>query len=335
MTYPTICFISGDGIGKEVIPASAQMLAALHLPYRVVWAQAGWETFQKTGSALPEETLALVKSSVATLFGATSSPTTGAVKGYHSPILEFRNQLGLYANLRPVQSMPVPASRPNIDMLIVRENMECLYIREERMRDADTAEAIRRITRAGSTRIGKLAAELASKRRGKLTIAHKTNVLNLTDGLFRQAVRTAALAAVPDLQVEERLVDALAHDMVLKPQQFDVIVAPNLYGDILSDLASALVGGLGIAPSANVGDGVGVYEPVHGSAPDIEGQGIANPTAAFLTLALLLNDLGHHAEAHHLQQAIRQCLQNGQNTRDLGGSLSTEQFTQAVLQQLA
>lgn len=333
MSIQQLCFIPGDGIGKEVVPAAAEIVQALQVPYEIVWAQAGWECFQACGNAMPAETLASVRASVATLFGATSSPTTGAVKGYRSPILEFRNQLGLYANLRPVKSLPVPASRANIDMLIVRENMECLYIREERMVDADTAEATRRISRAGSHRIGLRAAQLAAQRRGRLTIAHKANVLSVTDGLFRQAVRAAA-ESVPGVQIEERLVDALAHDLVLKPEIFDVIVAPNLYGDILSDLASALVGGLGIAPSANVGASVGVYEPVHGSAPDIAGQDLANPTAAFQTLVMLLRDIGQSAAAQRLQNSLMATLQAGDTTRDLGGKLGTRAFTQAVIQRL-
>jgi homoisocitrate dehydrogenase len=329
----TLCLLPGDGIGQEVVPAAAQVLTALKLPIATATYPVGWECFQQTGSALPDETLRAIQTHRYALFGATSSPTGGA-PGYRSPILTLRKQLDLYANLRPIQSLPIAASRPNIDLLLVRENTECLYVRRERWLDADTVVAERLITRQASTRIGTLAAQLASQRKGRLTICHKANVLTQSDGLFRSAVWSAAQAAAPGIEIEERIVDALAHDLVLRPERFDVIVAPNLYGDILSDLASALVGGLGIAPSVNRGSIQAVYEPVHGSAPDIAGQGLANPTAALLSLALFLQDVGYASAAAQVRHAINVTLKAGVYTRDLGGTASTEHFMAAILAQL-
>ena len=329
----TICLLPGDGIGGEVIPAAAEILAALDLGLSTETQPVGWECFQETGSALPESTLAAVNRCRVALFGATSSPSGGA-PGYRSPILDLRQQLNLYANLRPAQSLPVAASRANIDILIVRENTEGLYIRRERWQDADTAIAERSITRTACGRIARVAVRRAQQRRGLLTIAHKANVLTLSDGLFREVVRETAASHAPEITIEERLVDALAHDLVRTPERFDVIVAPNLYGDILSDLASALVGGLGVAPSANIGENHAVYEPVHGSAPDIAGKGIANPTAALLSLGMALSDLGHGTAVQQLRGALTATLAAGICTPDLGGTATTTEMLAALRERL-
>ena len=323
-----ICLIPGDGIGQEVIPAAAEVLAALQLDLETETAAAGWACFEETGKALPDGTLQAVRESDATLFGATSSPSGGA-DGYRSPILDLRQHLNLYASLRPVQSLPIAASRPNIDLLIVRENTEGLYARRERSIDPDTAVAERVITRAASARIARVATQQAHRRRGRLTIAHKANVLTMTDGLFRETVQDIA-AETAGVRVDERLVDTLAHDLVRTPEAFDVIVAPNLYGDILSDLASALIGGLGVAPAANVGADCVVYEPVHGSAPDIAGQGIANPTAALLSLALMLDDLEYTSASARLRSALHATLSAGICTPDLGGTATTREMLAAI-----
>ena len=248
----TICLIPGDGIGQEVVSSTAHILDALGLGLTTETHPAGWECFRQTGRALPESTLDAVRRCRMALFGATSSPSGGA-HGYRSPILDLRQELDLYANLRPVKSLPTQGSRLGIDLLIVRENTEGLYIRRERWQDSNTAIAERSISRAACERIARVALAQAQQRRGLVTIAHKANVLIETDGLFRQTVRDTVESEAAEIQLEERLVDALAHDLVRTPERFDVIVAPNLYGDILSDLASALVGGLGVAPSANVG----------------------------------------------------------------------------------
>ncbi len=334
---PTICLIPGDGIGQEVIPATAHVLAALRPDITFTLAQAGWNTFLETGTALPETTLQAVAQADATLFGATQSPTDGRRTAYRSPILELRRHFDLYVNLRPTRSL-LP-EHPPVDLLIVRENSEGLYIREEES-DGETAVARRRITRRASRRAAQVAFWWARARGGrrdappKVTIVHKANVLPLTDGLFRAAALEAA-QDYPEVQVEEMLVDAAAMWLVKDPARFDVILAPNLYGDILSDLAAGLVGGLGIAPSANIGDGpVALFEPVHGSAPDIAGQGVANPIAAFLSAAMALEHLRMPEDAARLRNAIFAALHAGHRPRDLGGDAGTAAFTEAVLHAL-
>ena len=333
----TICLIPGDGIGQEVVPAAAEVLKTLALDLTFVEAEAGFACFEKHGSALPEATLTLVRKADAVLFGATSSPST-IVLGYRSPILALRREFDLYANLRPVFSLPGKFSQPGIDMLIVRENTEGLYIGREH-REGDTAIAERVITRIGSERIVRVACEQAMKRaklRGKppvLTIVHKANVLKLTDGLFRECALKVA-SGFPEIKVNELLVDAAAMKLVKSPQSFDVLVTTNLFGDILSDEASALVGGLGVAPSANLGLGTPVFEPVHGSAPDIAGQGIANPVGTLLSSALMLETLGEPDAAGRLRQAVLDTLASGLCTADLGGETNTQEFTHAVIIQL-
>ena len=340
----TICLIPGDGVGQEVVPAAAEALQTLGLGLNFVQAEGGFACFEEHGSALPEATLVQARQSDAVLFGATSSPST-IVAGYHSPILALRKQLNLYANLRPVFSLPGDYSRPGIDMLIVRENSEGLYSGREQ-RQGDTAIAERVVTRIGSERIVRVACEQAMQRAalrspqiagtGKpavLTIVHKANVLKLTDGLFRECALNVA-AEFPAITVKELLVDSAAMNLVRSPQSFDVLVTTNLFGDILSDEASALVGGLGVAPSANVGSGTPVFEPVHGSAPDIAGQGIANPVGALLSSVLMLETLGEPQAAARLRQAVLDTLRSGLRTADLGGTASTTQFTRAVCAQL-
>ncbi|HTX92133.1 MAG TPA: isocitrate/isopropylmalate dehydrogenase family protein [Anaerolineales bacterium] len=330
----TICLIPGDGVGAEVVPAAAEVLKALCPNLAFTEAEAGFACFEKHGSALPESTLTAARAADAVLFGATSSPST-IVQGYRSPILALRKEFDLYANLRPVFSLPGEFSRSGIDMLIVRENTEGLYSGREH-RDGDTAIAERVITKTGSERIVRVACKQAMKRselRGKppvLTVVHKANVLKLTDGLFREcALRVAA--EFPEIKVKELLVDSAAMTLVKAPESIDVLVTTNLFGDILSDEASALVGGLGIAPSANVGTGTPVFEPVHGSAPDIAGKGIADPVGTLLSSAMLLETLDEPAAADRLRQAVLDTLASGLRTADLGGQATTKQFTQAVL----
>jgi homoisocitrate dehydrogenase len=334
---PIICLIPGDGVGQEVVPAAAEALRTLGLDLTFVEAEAGFACFEKHGSALPEATLALARKADAVLFGATSSPST-VVLGYRSPILTLRREFDLYANLRPVFSLPGEFSRPGIDLLIVRENTEGLYSGREH-REGDTAIAERVITKTGSERIVRVACEQAMRRskiRGAppiLTIVHKANVLKLTDGLFRECALSVA-AEFPDIKVNELLVDSAAMKLVKSPQSIDVLVTTNLFGDILSDEASALVGGLGVAPSANLGAGTPVFEPVHGSAPDIAGQGIANPVGALLSSALMLETLGEPDAAGRLHRAVMDTLASGLRTADLGGTATMAQFTRAVCTRL-
>lgn len=315
----TIVLIAGDGIGQEVIPAARKVLTALNLPLEFQEAEAGFGTFEKTGSALPPETLSLCQNSDAVLFGATASPM-GKVEGYQSPILSLRRHFDLFANLRPAL-LP----QKEIDMLIVRENTEGLYSRRERVElDGQTAIAERVITAKASERIVREACKQARLRRKKLTLVHKANVLKETCGLFRR-VGWEVVRDFPDLTVDEVLVDTTAMLMVQNPARFDVIVTTNLFGDILSDLAAGLTGGLGIAPSANIGiQKPAVFEPVHGSAPDITGKGTADPRAAILSAAMMLDNLGYAAEAVAVRKITYAAAHTG----------STVHTTQNILQHL-
>ena len=327
-----ICAIPGDGVGQEVIPAAVCVLEALHLDLEFVSAPAGFEHFLKSGDAIPPATLETVKACAATLFGATSSPLT-RVEGYRSPILALRKALDLYANLRPVQSLPGDFSRAGVDLLIVRENTEGLYAGRERAEGPDTAIAERVITRHASERIARVAFQRAQERRRHVTIVHKANVLKLSDGLFRETCLAVA-REFPEVRTDEMLVDAMAMRLVTHPQNYDVLVTTNLFGDILSDEASALIGGLGVAPSANLGAAHAVFEPVHGSAPDIRGQGIANPIGAILSAALLLDYLQLPGAGTQIRKAVNRVLEQGVRMRDLGGTATTGELTHAILAEL-
>ena len=334
MSPTTILLIPGDGVGQEVVPAAADVLAALAPDLTFVTAEAGWGCYQRRGAALPDETLALARQADAILFGAVQSPSGGA-PGYASPILTLRRQLDLYGNLRPAQSLPNAA--PVFDLLIVRENSEGLYSgREHAIPGGVIAERV--VTEAASQRIARLACEQALRhadRTGRpphLTVVHKANVLKQSDGLFR-SVCLAVARDYPDLTVDEQLVDAAAMWLVRDPARFDVIVTTNLFGDILSDVAAGMAGGLGLAPSANIGaGGVALFEPVHGSAPDIAGRGIANPLATLRSVVLLLLHLNRPDPARRLDAAIAHVLAHGPHTPDLGGDARTTTVADAVKQ---
>jgi homoisocitrate dehydrogenase len=328
----TICLIPGDGVGQEVIPAAAQTLEALGLGIRFTHAEAGWGCFEKHGNALPEATIQAITEAGLALFGATQSPST-KVAGYHSPVLAMRKKFDLFANVRPCQSLPVVGCPPDIDLVIVRENTEGMYAGRER-REGDTAISERVITVAATEKIARFAFALAQKRpRQQVTIVHKANVLKESDGLFREVCLRVA-AQYPDVRAEEMLVDACAMWLVKKPTRFDVLVTENLFGDILSDETAGLIGGLGVAPSANVGGKVAYFEPVHGSAPDIAGRGLANPVGAILSAAMLLQHIGQAEAAWRVQQAVHKTLAAGILTGDLGGSANTESMTKAIIERL-
>lgn len=329
----TVCLINGDGVGKEVVPAAARVLDALNLDIRFTEAEAGWECFQKNGSALPDATKATIQAADGMIFGATSSPST-KVPGYSSPVLGMRKAFDLYANLRPTLS--IPGGVQGIDMLIVRENTEGMYSgRERREDDGNTAITERVITVKASERIARYAFTAAQKRaRQHVTIVHKANVLKETDGLFRECCLRVA-AEFPDITYDELLVDACAMWLVKDPRRFDVIVTTNLFGDILSDEAAGLIGGLGVAPSANVGaTNVAYFEPVHGSAPDIAGKGIANPVGTILSAAMLLDHVGQPEAARRVEAAVLRALADGIRTRDLDGDATTDQMTDAIIVRL-
>ena len=277
-----LCVIEGDGIGREVVPAAVRVLRQVLPELEVAAADAGWDTFQDTGDALPQITVDLAKESQAVLFGACSSPPY-PVTGYSSPIVKLRRLMETYANLRPTCYLPVPTAREGVNLVVVRENTEDLYIGDEQTAEGgDMGTATKRITRYATERIAHTAFRLAQiEGRRRVTIVHKGNVMPQTDGLFRRVAYEIS-SAYENIETDELLVDTAAYWMVKEPTRFDIVLTPNLYGDILSDMAAAWGGGLGLAPAINLGEEVAIAEPVHGSAPDIAGKGLANPTAASL-----------------------------------------------------
>lgn len=346
-----LCIIPGDGIGNEVTDAARHILESLPLPITYKEVEAGWKTFQKTGHALPEATLQAAQEADAVLFGAVASPSH-PVEGYRSPIVALRKALDLYANIRPMVGLPTADGQSSdIDLVVVRENTEGLYVGRERLEDdGNTAIAERVITKRSSERIVRTACELAQKRaaittsmatsgdatprRPKLTIVHKANVLRVTDGLFRQTA-LAVTERSPDIEVEELLVDTAAMHLAQSPQRFDVVVSTNMFGDILSDVACIHGGGLGLASSANLGDSAALFEPVHGAAPDIAGQGVANPLAMFGCVAMLLEwseprMKGSKQWALRLRAGLQHILRHGPHTPDMGGTATTTDVTHAL-----
>lgn len=328
-----ICLIEGDGIGHEVVPATKRVLEAAGFDAEYVHAEAGYEYFLDHGTSVPEATYDAVENTDATLFGAATSPSGEKPAGFFGAIRHLRQKYNLYANVRPTKTRPVPHSYENVDLVIVRENTQGLYVEQERIY-GDTAIADTVITRGASDRIGKFAADLAMKRGKRLTVVHKSNVLPVTQGLFMNTILDH-VKTVDGLTTNTMIVDNAAMQLVRHPQQFDVMVMTNMFGDILSDLAAGLVGGLGIAASGNVGDKFGIFESVHGSAPDIAGQGISNPTATILAAVIMLDHLGDHETARRLDNAVNKVLAEGPRTRDLGGTASTKEFTEAVIKALA
>ncbi|KAJ5988686.1 hypothetical protein N7481_003896 [Penicillium waksmanii] len=351
-----IGLIPGDGIGREVIPAGRRILeslpSSLNLKFNFVDLEAGYDTFKKTGTALPDKTVETLKKECdGALFGAVSSPSS-KVAGYSSPIVALRKKLDLYANVRPVKTTIGSSNGNPIDLVIVRENTEDLYVKEEKTYegpDGKVAEAIKRISERASSRISTIAGEIALRRQKirsaaptsirdqpMVTITHKSNVLSQTDGLFRETARKALAAdKFSSVLVEEQIVDSMVYKLFRQPEYYDVIVAPNLYGDILSDGAAALVGSLGLVPSANVGDNFAIGEPCHGSAPDIEGQNIANPIATLRSVALMLEFLGEEAAAAKIYAAVDGNLDAGKFlSPDMGGKASTTEVLDDVLKRL-
>lgn len=324
-----ICLLPGDGIGPEVIAAAEKVLRALPLELDFTRAEIGFGAYERLGAPLPDSTLDAIRAADAALFGAVTTPPN--LPGYFSPVVRMRQSLDLYANLRPTRSIQHPSSRPGIDLILVRENTEGLYSGIERLEDdGNRAITERVITRRGSERILRKAFDLARQtRRTKVHVVHKANVLRQTCGLFRQVALEVA-PDYPDIEMLEMLVDTCAMELVRAPEQFQVIVTTNLFGDILSDEACMFVGGLGVAASANIGADAAVFEPVHGSAPPLVGTGKANPTATFFAAAMMLEHLGEAESAIRLRTAVETCIAAGQVTPDLGGGLTTSGMTQAV-----
>jgi homoisocitrate dehydrogenase len=337
MRAPRLCVIPGDGIGQEVIPVALQVLRVALPDLSTVQAEAGWDTFRQTGTALPQETLVAARACSAVLFGAAASPSQ-PVAGYRSPIVALRRELDVFANLRPLRGWPVPGAQPALDLLVVRENTEGLYVGRER-REGETAISERVITRAGTARVARVAFGLAAESGRRLTIVHKANVLRVGDGLWRETCLAEA-EAYPQVVHDEGLVDSVAYHLVRDPARHQLLLCPNLYGDILSDLAAALAGGLGLAPSLSLGEQSALAEPVHGAAPDIAGMGIANPVGAILSGALLARHWwGRPDAAGAIERAVEQVLASGLRTPDLAGpgepAVSTAEMGQAILESLA
>jgi len=331
MTTYKIAVIPGPGIGAEVVPEAVRLLESTDLTFDFSYMEIGYEVFKKTGTPVPDDVLAGIRKTQACLFGATTTPV--GVPGYKSAIITLRRALGLYANVRPAKSYPIQKSMKDVDLVIVRENTEGLYSGME-FELADSAYSIRVITRKATERIARFAFDLAMKRRKKVTVVTKANVLRMSDGLFLEVSRKVA-EDYPDVEVEEAFVDVTAMRLILKPQIFDVIVTSNLFGDILSDEAAGLVGGLGLAPSANIGADYALFEPVHGSAPRLAGRGIANPMAAIMASKMMLDYLGESRWAERVENAVVTVLEEGKVlTPDLGGSSSTKQVTDAIIDAL-
>src|SRR5687768_12806931 len=325
----TITLIPGDGIGPEVTAAVTSVLDATGVPIEWDRHDAGVTAFEKTGQTLPAELLDSITRNKVALKGPCTTPIG---EGFTSVNVGLRKALDLYANLRPVRNLPGVASRwTNVDLIIVRENTEDLYAGLEHVIVPGVVESLKIITADASTRIAEFAFEFATReQRKKVTAVHKANIMKLGDGLFLDSVRGVA-KRFPDVTYEERIVDAACMHLVMRPEQFDVLVLPNLYGDIVSDLCAGLVGGLGVVPGANLGNDVAVFEAVHGSAPDIAGQDRANPTALLLSAVMMLRHIGETSAASRVMAALEQVLTTGQvRTRDLGGTASTTEFTRAI-----
>ena len=319
-----IAVIPGDGIGKEVMDAAMLILERLELPFEYVWLEAGDEAEKKYGKALPDETLDEVKKCDAVLFGAAGETAADV-------IVRLRHELDTFANIRPARTFKgVPAIHENVNIVIVRENTECLYRGIEFEVDG-VAEAVRIITRKASERIVRYAFELARReRRKKVTALHKANVMRKTCGLFRSVFYEVA-KEYRDVEADDYYIDAACMYMAMKPQMFDVIVTTNMFGDIISDLAAGVVGGLGLAPSANIGERYALFEPVHGAAFDIAGRGIANPSAMILTACMMLRHFGYVEIAESIEKAVEKAIEGGKTTPDLGGNLKTMEMAEEIL----
>ena len=325
---PSLCIIKGDGVGPEVITQALILLREIDFKFEAEEGLAGYQCYLDCGTPLPDETFQMCKKSDAILFGAVTTPTS--IDNYFSPIVRLRKLLNLFANVRPFFSLPIKSSRKDLDFTIIRENTEGLYAGKEKL-TRKGAEATRIITRSASEKIFRFAFELAQKqKRKKITVVHKANILRLTDGLFIK-IAERLHRHYPEIEMDYMLIDTAALNLVRKPEIFDMIVTTNMFGDILSDEAAGLVGGLGIASSANIGDKKALFEPVHGSAPKYQGKNTINPLAAFFSVCLLLEYLGDAEKAKRLREAIFKVIKGKFVTRDLGGNAKTTEVTREVI----
>ncbi len=346
-----VTLIPGDGIGPEVTAAARAVVEASGASVEFEAVLSGQAAEKQAGTPLPPAVFESLGRTCLAMKGPTATPFGGSYRveverpdadgrlqkrSYPSVAITLRKELGLFVNLRPIKNYPnVPSRYQNVDLVIFRENSEDLYIGNERMIDADSAEAIKLITRGASERVARFAFDYMRKvGRKKVTIGHKANVLKKTDGLFLEACQNVA-KAYPDIASDQRVVDALCMELVIKPETYDGLLLTNLYGDIVSDLAAGLVGGLGVAPGANIGGDCAMFEAVHGTAPDIAGKDLANPMAMILSAVLMLRYIEERAAADRIERALSEVLAEKKAiTRDLGGSAGTKAFTQAIVEKL-
>ncbi len=329
MAKHRITLIPGDGIGPEISRAMQIAVEATGVDIEWIEVHAGESVMEKYGTPLPDEVLDAIRDTRVAIKGPITTPVG---TGFRSVNVSLRKELDLYACVRPAFSMEgINTPFKNVDLIIFRENTEDLYAGIERMVDEDTAESIKRITRRGTERIARFAFEFAkSHGRKKVTAVHKANIMKFSDGLFLKVAGEVA-SNYPEVEFEDRIVDNMCMQLVMKPEQYDCLLCPNLYGDILSDLAAGLVGGLGIAPGANIGDDYAVFEPVHGSAPKYKGQKKANPTALILSAWMMLDYIGEKEAAAKLLDAIKKTIKEGKRvTYDLGGTASTFEMAEEI-----
>jgi isocitrate dehydrogenase (NAD+) len=328
----TVTLIPGDGTGPEVTDSVKDVIEALGVDIEWEVAEAGETVMEEEGTPLPESVLESIRRNKVGLKGPLTTPV-GA--GFRSVNVALRKELDLYANVRPSMSLPgIDMPYKDIDLIIFRENTEDLYAGVEHMVGKDAAESIKIITRAGTERLCRLAFE-QSKELGRkhITVAHKANIMKFTDGLFRDVFFEVAKDYENDFEeIDDRIVDNMSMQLVMKPNEYDVVVCPNLYGDILSDICAGLTGGLGVAPGANIGDEIAVFEPVHGSTPKYAGQNRANPLATLQSARTMLEYLEMNEAAERMQKAMEEALKSPETrTKDLGGSAGTKEFTQAII----
>lgn len=332
MSY-NITLIPGDGIGPEISEAARRVIDATGVDINWEVVEAGEAVIRQYGTPLPEYVLESIKRNRVALKGPLTTPVG---KGFRSVNVTLRQELNLYANVRPARTLPGIATRyENVDLIVVRENTEDLYAGIEHWVGRDAAESIKIITRSASERIARHAFDLAVKQgRRKVTAVHKANIMKISDGLFLESARSVA-TEYPDIEFEDMIVDAMCMKLVQSPENYDVLVMPNLYGDIVSDLCAGLVGGLGVAPGANIGLEAAVFEPVHGSAPKHAGMNRVNPLAIILSGIMMLQHLGESEAAGRVYRAVVSVLEEGKSlTYDLGGSSSTSQMADAIISRL-
>ncbi len=332
MAY-TITLLQGDGVGPEVIGATRKILEATGID--IIWEEmeAGSACIEKYGTPLPQKTIDSIAKNQVALKGPITTPVG---TGFRSVNVEMRQTFDLYANVRPVKTCKGAVTKfDNIDLVVIRENTEDLYAGIEHMVDADTAQSIKQFTRKGCERITRYAFEYAKKEgRKKVTAVHKANIMKCTDGMFLEIAREIA-KEYPEILFDDSIVDAMCMRLVMYPEEYDVLLCPNLYGDIVSDLCAGLVGGLGLTQSGNIGTTGAIFEPIHGSAPDIAGKNIVNPTATILSAIMMLSHLGELEIAQKIKKAVEKVIEEGITvTKDLGGTATTMEFAEAVIKAL-